>query len=47
MVTFDCPWCSEPADLRGLGPDELACDGCGIAIEIAPDPVRERIELAA
>jgi hypothetical protein len=47
MVTFDCPWCTEPADLRGPGLDELACDSCGIAIEIAPDPVRERIELAA
>ena len=47
MVTFDCPWCTEPADLRGPALEELACDTCGIVIEIAPDPVGERLAPAA
>jgi hypothetical protein len=47
MVTFECPWCAEPADLEGSSLDELSCGACGIAVEIAPDPDPERIDRAA
>jgi len=47
MVTFECPWCAEPADLEASSLDELACSACGIAVEIAPDPIQERIGRAA
>ena len=47
MVTFECPWCSEPAELEGSSLEELACAACGIAVEIAPDPIHERVERAA
>ena len=47
MVTFECPWCTEPAELEASSMDELACGACGIAVEIAPDPIRERIDRAA
>ncbi len=37
MIAIDCPFCAGQATT-----DEaltlLACDGCGIAVEIAPDP---------
>jgi hypothetical protein len=47
MVTFECPWCTEPDGLELIGRDELACTACGIAVEMAPDPVVERIDRAA
>jgi hypothetical protein len=47
MVTFACPWCSEPTELEGSSLEELACGGCGIAVEIAPDAMHERVERAA
>jgi len=47
MVTFDCPWCTEPVHLDASALDELACDSCGIAVEIAPDPAPIRIDRAA
>lgn len=47
MVTFECPWCAEPVDLEGSSLDELACGACGMAVEIAPDPIHERIDQAA
>lgn len=38
MITIDCPFCSGP-----LATDEalaaVACDECGVSIEVAPDPV--------
>ncbi len=47
MITFECPWCSEPAELDASSLEELACAACGIAVEIAPDPSEVRIDLAA
>lgn len=47
MVTLDCPWCTEPVHLEPSSLDELACDTCGIAVEIAPDLVPLRIDRAA
>jgi len=38
MLTIDCPLCAGPAGL-----DEaltlVTCDDCGIAVEVAPDPL--------
>ncbi len=39
MLTIDCPLCAGEATT-----DEaltlVACDGCGVTVEVAPDPVR-------
>lgn len=47
MVTFECPWCAEPASVDAVALDELVCDACGLQIELAPDPVPEPIARAA
>jgi transcription elongation factor Elf1 len=47
MVTFECPWCAEPASLDADALDEIACEGCGVRVEVAPDPVLEPIAEAA
>jgi hypothetical protein len=45
MFTIDCPLCAGQATT-----DEaltlVACDGCGVSVEIAPDPAL-RLEVAA
>ena len=46
MVTFECPWCTEPASVDSEL-DRVSCAACGIAVELAPDPVREPIAQAA
>jgi transcription elongation factor Elf1 len=47
MVTFECPWCAEPASVDSHELDELTCEACGLQAELAPDPIRERIAQAA
>ena len=47
MVTFECPWCTEPATVALPDLDVLACGGCGILVAVAPDPVPERLDQAA
>lgn len=47
MVNFECPWCTESDGLELMSRDELACSTCGIAVEMAPDPIVERIDQAA
>ena len=47
MVTFECPWCAEPASVDLAVLDELTCDACGLQAELAPDSIRERIAQAA
>jgi len=47
MVTFECLWCTEPVALEPSSFDEFACDACGIAVEVAPDPAPVRIDRAA
>jgi transcription elongation factor Elf1 len=46
MITFECPWCTEPvsvdADL-----EVVSCDACGVQAQLAPDPVRDPIAVAA
>jgi hypothetical protein len=47
MVTVECPWCAGPAHLEGSSHAVVACEACGIAVEIAPDPVRKPLDRAA
>jgi hypothetical protein len=46
MTTIDCPWCTGP-----LMTDEallvVACDDCGVTLDVAPDPVVLRLDAAA
>ncbi len=46
MVTFECPWCTEPVDVDA-GLDALACEACGIAVDVAPDPAPREVDRAA
>jgi hypothetical protein len=46
MVTFDCPWCTEPAMVETPA-GELACEACGVLAELAPDPVVQPLARAA
>jgi sarcosine oxidase delta subunit len=49
MVTIDCPWCEETAQLPFPLPDEagatFSCTDCGIDIEWAEEPLA--LDLAA
>ncbi len=47
MVTFDCPWCAEPAMAETAASEELTCEACGVHAELAPDPVVDPIARAA
>jgi hypothetical protein len=46
MPTIDCPWCT-----GDLTPDaafsSLHCDDCQVSVDVAPDPVEPRLDLAA
>lgn len=45
MLTIDCPLCAgEAATNEAL--TLVACDGCGVTVEVAPDSAR-RLEAAA
>jgi hypothetical protein len=37
MITTDCPFCTGDAQVEPAL-DSLTCDGCGVSVEIAPDP---------
>jgi len=47
MVTFECPWCAEPAIVEASSLQELTCGECAVSVEIAPDPIQEHAERAA
>lgn len=47
MVTFECPWCAEPASVDFVELDELTCEACGLEAELAPDPIHQRSSRAA
>ena len=47
MVTFDCPWCTEPVEIEPASARDVACETCGITVEVAPDPTPRRMERAA
>ncbi len=36
MVTVECPLCDAPAPLDAVA-GVLACEACGVALELAPD----------
>ena len=45
MLTIDCPLCAGQAttdDALSL----VACDGCGVTVEVAPDPAHN-LDVAA
>jgi len=37
MLLVDCPLCGDAAPFDE-GADALACDGCGVRLEVAPEP---------
>jgi len=45
MITIDCPIC-DGASSTDDGLTVIACDGCGVAVEVAPD-VPVALEAAA
>jgi transcription elongation factor Elf1 len=47
MVTFDCPWCAEPAMTETPDTGDLACEACGVHADLAPDPIGAPIARAA
>lgn len=47
MVTFQCPWCAEPALVEASSFTEVACEQCSISIEIAADPISSSLDQAA
>jgi hypothetical protein len=36
MITIDCPFCAREATTDD-GLSVVACDGCGVAVEVTPD----------
>ena len=46
MVTFECPWCAEPAVIDATFA-ELECEHCVVSVQIAADPVTTLFEHAA
>ena len=46
MIHVECPWCTEPVALEAASLD-LACDTCGIVVEIAADRVAQTLDRAA
>ena len=46
MTTVDCPICDRPVEFE-LTSTELACDGCRVHVEIAPDPAAVIVAAAA
>ncbi len=47
MVTFDCPWCTEPMMVESTDSGELTCEACGVRADLTPEPVADRIARAA
>ena len=37
MITVDCPFCSGEAQVEATL-DAMTCEGCGVTVEVAPDP---------
>jgi hypothetical protein len=38
MITIDCPFCSGQAQVEAAL-ETMTCDGCGVTVEIAPEPI--------
>jgi hypothetical protein len=46
MITIDCPLCDGTAT-TDVALTVVACDGCGVTVEIAPDPQVRALDVAA
>jgi ribosomal protein S27E len=46
MIHVECPWCTEPVVLESASLD-LACETCGIVVEVAADRIAEGLPRAA
>ena len=46
MITIDCPLCDGPAT-ADAALTAVACDGCGVTVEVASDPQPPALDLAA
>ena len=46
MITIDCPLCDGPATVD-TALTVVACDGCGVKVEVASDPQLTTLDLAA
>jgi hypothetical protein len=38
MTHTECPWCDEAVELDLPGAVEMACETCGVRVELAADP---------
>jgi transcription elongation factor Elf1 len=47
MVTFECPWCAEPAIVDVASFAKLECEHCSASVEIATDPILATLGRAA
>jgi hypothetical protein len=45
LITIDCPFCSGEAQVEA-SLDSLTCEGCGVTVEMAPEPLAS-LEAAA
>lgn len=46
MIHVECPWCAEPVTVETAIAD-LACDTCGIVVEVAADRIAGSLDRAA
>ncbi len=47
---LECPWCTGAMTLAtetATAGDAFACETCSIIVELAPDPMADRLALAA
>jgi hypothetical protein len=50
MVQVECPWCDGPAVVESLEAPAGAvvrCEGCAVAVELAPEGITESLARAA
>jgi hypothetical protein len=50
MVQVQCPWCDGPADVESVEVPAGAvvrCEGCAVAVELAPEGITESLARAA
>ena len=50
MVQVECPWCDGPAVVESVEAPRGAvvrCEGCSVAVELAPEGIAESLAPAA
>lgn len=45
MISIECPLCTGQAQVDG-GLETVSCEGCGVAVEVAPDAL-DALDIAA